>query len=252
MKDPSFVAFATQKGGAGKTTLTVLTASYLYYVKKMKVLVVDCDYPQYSVKELRDRDLQITRINKSFATTVKEQLNNLDVDPYPILMCRPEEAMGKVKALYDKCEHYDIVLFDMSGTINNPGVAKTVSLMDYIFIPVTADKIVLESSLAFAIKVRDEILTLPDSSIREMHMLWNKVDAREKTDLYDKYEIVFEEQLLTTLKTRLPDRKRYSREVGEDGDRAVFRCTLLPPDKKLLRGSGFPELLDELLGIIKL
>ena len=65
MKDPSFVAFATQKGGAGKTTLTVLTASYLYYVKKMKVLVVDCDYPQYSVKELRDRDLQITRINKS-------------------------------------------------------------------------------------------------------------------------------------------------------------------------------------------
>ena len=90
MKDPSFVAFATQKGGAGKTTLTVLTASYLYYVKKMKVLVVDCDYPQYSVKELRDRDLQITRINKSFATTVKEQLNNLDVDPYPILMCRPE------------------------------------------------------------------------------------------------------------------------------------------------------------------
>ena len=64
-----------------------------------------------------------------------------DVDPYPILMCRPEEAMGKVKALYDKGEHYDIVLFDMSGTINNPGVAKTVSLMDYIFIPVTADKI---------------------------------------------------------------------------------------------------------------
>lgn len=64
--------------------------------------------------------------------------------------------------------------------------------------------------------------------------------------------LYFEEQLLTTLKTRLPDRKRYSREVGEDGDRAVFRCTLLPPDKKLLRGSGFPELLDELLGIIKL
>ena len=95
--------------------------------------------------------------------------------------------MGKVKALYDKGEHYDIVLFDMSGTINNPGVAKTVSLMDYIFIPVTADKIVLESSLAFAIKVRDEILTLPDSSIREMHMLWNKVDAREKTDLIEGF-----------------------------------------------------------------
>ena len=31
-KEPLFIAFSTQKGGAGKTTLTVLMASYLYYV----------------------------------------------------------------------------------------------------------------------------------------------------------------------------------------------------------------------------
>ena len=36
MTDPKFVAFSTQKGGAGKTTLTVLAASYLYYVKGLK------------------------------------------------------------------------------------------------------------------------------------------------------------------------------------------------------------------------
>ena len=29
-KEPLFIAFSTQKGGAGKTTLTVLMASYLY------------------------------------------------------------------------------------------------------------------------------------------------------------------------------------------------------------------------------
>lgn len=34
-KEPLFIAFSTQKGGAGKTTLTVLMASYLYYVKGM-------------------------------------------------------------------------------------------------------------------------------------------------------------------------------------------------------------------------
>lgn len=56
MTDPKFVAFSTQKGGAGKTTLTVLAASYLYYVKGLKVLVVDCDYPQYSIEEMRQRD----------------------------------------------------------------------------------------------------------------------------------------------------------------------------------------------------
>ena len=33
MDKTKFVAFSTQKGGAGKTTLTVLMASYLHYVK---------------------------------------------------------------------------------------------------------------------------------------------------------------------------------------------------------------------------
>ena len=42
---PLYVAFSTQKGGAGKTTLTVLVASYLHYVKGYDVAVIDCDFP---------------------------------------------------------------------------------------------------------------------------------------------------------------------------------------------------------------
>ena len=45
-KTPLYVAFSTQKGGVGKTTFTVLAASYLYYLKGYDVAVVDCDYPQ--------------------------------------------------------------------------------------------------------------------------------------------------------------------------------------------------------------
>lgn len=44
-KTPLYVAFSTQKGGVGKTTFTVLAASYLYYLKGYDVAVVDCDYP---------------------------------------------------------------------------------------------------------------------------------------------------------------------------------------------------------------
>ena len=40
-KEPVYLAFSTQKGGAGKTTLTVLVASYLHYVKGYDVAVVD-------------------------------------------------------------------------------------------------------------------------------------------------------------------------------------------------------------------
>ncbi len=37
MKEATYVAISTQKGGAGKTTLTVLVASYLHYVKGYNV-----------------------------------------------------------------------------------------------------------------------------------------------------------------------------------------------------------------------
>lgn len=43
-KETLYVAFSTQKGGVGKTTFTVLVASYLYYLKGYNVAVVDCDY----------------------------------------------------------------------------------------------------------------------------------------------------------------------------------------------------------------
>lgn len=46
MSKEIFVAFATQKGGIGKTSVTVLVASYLHYVKGYNVAIVDCDYPQ--------------------------------------------------------------------------------------------------------------------------------------------------------------------------------------------------------------
>ena len=58
-KEPKYIAFSTQKGGAGKTTLTVLVASYLHYVMDYNVAVVDCDYPQHSIVEMRERDLKM-------------------------------------------------------------------------------------------------------------------------------------------------------------------------------------------------
>lgn len=45
-----FVAMSSQKGGVGKSTMTVLLAGYFHYVMGYNVAVVDCDYPQFSIK----------------------------------------------------------------------------------------------------------------------------------------------------------------------------------------------------------
>ncbi len=52
------IAFSNQKGGVGKSTMTILLASYLHYTKNLNVAVVDCDSPQYSLGNMRERDKQ--------------------------------------------------------------------------------------------------------------------------------------------------------------------------------------------------
>ena len=49
MESPTYVAFATQKGGVGKSTLTTLVASYLYYAEGVELVAVDCDSSQHSM-----------------------------------------------------------------------------------------------------------------------------------------------------------------------------------------------------------
>ena len=53
-REPLFVALSNQKGGVGKSTFTVLLASYFHYLNGYNVLVVDCDYPQHSISAMRD------------------------------------------------------------------------------------------------------------------------------------------------------------------------------------------------------
>lgn len=250
MKEPVFVAFSTQKGGAGKTTLTVLTASYLYYVRGLKVLVVDCDYPQYSIKDLRERDLKNIERNPRLQKTAFEQFARLKKKMYPIVESHPETAIEKAKDFIAKETPPDIIFFDLPGTVNNAGVIKTVATMDYVFCPITADRFVAESSLNFAAVVNESFMSTGKANLKGLYLLWNMVDGREKTNLYDVYEKVAGRAGLNVMKTYLLDSKRFRKESEEDGERYIFRSTIMPPDKALIKGSNIELLADEMLKLI--
>ena len=47
-------------------------------------------------------------------------------------------------------ENYDVIFFDFPGTINTPGMLSALAGMDYLFIPIEADRVVLESEIEFA------------------------------------------------------------------------------------------------------
>ena len=175
-KETLYVAFSTQKGGVGKTTFTVLVASYLYYLKE-------------AIK------------------TADEYLASAGSD-------------------------YDVVFFDLPGTVNSEGVINSLSGVDYIFTPIAADRVVLESSLSFAVAIHKLLVKNEACRLKGLHLFWNMVDGREKTDLYTLYE----------------------QTIGElDAQRkTVFRSTLFPADKRLVKGSNMEELITEIAYLIKL
>jgi cellulose biosynthesis protein BcsQ len=243
------VAFSTQKGGAGKTTLTVLVASYLHYVKGYNVAVIDCDFPQHSIAEMRERDLQMAMEDEHYKLMAYEQFSTLGKKAYVVIESSPENALKDANEVIEEMKP-DFLFFDLPGTINNPAVIDTLSCMDYIIAPISADRLVLESTLQYVITINDALITPGKTTIKGMYMLWNLVDGREKSELYEVYEDVIEKLGFPLFKTFLPDSKRFRREQSIS-HKALFRSTIFPADKTLVKGSNLDALIDEMLETLK-
>lgn len=251
-KEPIYVAFSTQKGGVGKSAFTVLAASYLHYTKGYNVAIVDCDYPQHSIHALREREKQQIATDEFYRQMVMNHFSALKKKNYPIICAKAEDAIATAQEFVaDDSVECDILFFDLPGTVNTKGVIETLSSVDYIFAPIIADRFVLESSLNFASKLNEAIVMNQSNRLKGIYLFWNLVDNREKTDLYSIYEEGINSLGLSVLKTTIPDSKRFRKEMSLD-KRVPFRSSLLPTDKRSLRGSNIKELIDEICLLIEL
>jgi hypothetical protein len=104
--------------------------------------------------------------------------------------------------------------------------------------------------LRFATLLNDNLITTGKSNIKELWMIWNMVDGREKTELYHAYDNAIAELGLQIMKTVIPDSKRFRKEMSEM-HRPVFRSTIFPLDRNLAKGSNVEELVNEICKIVK-
>ena len=243
-----YVAIATQKGGIGKSTVSMLLANYLHNLGGKNVGVIDCDDPQHSISDARERELLLIKNSEENKELAKDVFRKTGKRIFPVVATNPVDAIDQAEILIED-EELDIVLFDLPGTIRTKGVLNTLAKMDYIFVPISADRLVLESALQFVSNFKDNLMTTGRASAKEICLFWTMVDGREKTDIYNLYDEVIGELGITVLNTRLPDSKRFRRDFT-DPQKAVFRSTIFLPDSQLLRGSRIKELADEILGII--
>ncbi|MDR2773231.1 MAG: AAA family ATPase [Tannerella sp.] len=254
MKQTLRIAFSTQKGGAGKTTFTTLAASYLHYMRGYNVAVMDCDYPQWSVHSLRKREAEQLQMNGFYQKKALAMFEALGKGTYPVVCTRPDnDVLARAREfLASEQTEYDLLLFDLPGAINSEGVINTFLGMDYVFVPVSASRLSMESTLPFIISVNEMKSTYPQINLKGIHLFWNMVVPRSKRELYAYYENLIERFGISLLKTSIPRSLRYDTEQSIEGNTPVFLSTIFPPDRALMKESNLDLLMDEILKIINL
>lgn len=248
---PASIAVCNQKGGVGKSTFTVLLASYLHYFAGYDVLVVDCDYPQWSVHAQRERELAAVEHNDYYKLMMMRQFKATGRKIWPVVRCMPPEVFREEERIVQSGYRPRIILYDLPGTVNAEGVIRILSSLDMIFIPMKADKVVMESTLSFARSITRSIVGNPALSLRSVHLFWTMIDRRERTPLYDRYEEIIRKLGLPLMTTHIPYRSKFNKELLSDGT-GICRSTLLAPERTFAREAQIEALTEEILSLLKI
>lgn len=244
------ISFSTQKGGVGKSTMTTLLASVLHYRLGYNVLVMDCDFPQHSLTNMRERDKKTIMQNEYHKKVAMKQFQTINKKAYPIIKSKAENALERASEYVEQSVP-DVIFFDLPGTANTKGVLTTLKMMDFIFSPITADRLVVESTLGFTKAFLELPKTVEGNDNQELWLFWNQVDGREKTGLYEAYQSVIKELNLPIMETRIMDSKRFRKET-DDTSNYVFRSSLLPAETQLLKATRMDLFVEEFLKITHL
>lgn len=247
-----FVAFSSQKGGVGKSTFTTLAASTLHYRLGYNVVVFDADFPQHSLMKMKTRDLAMVMENEALKKQAYNQFMTINKKAYEIVQHRADSVLEKAEEYVNAFPvPIDVVFFDLPGTVNTPGILKALTGMHHIFTPITADRVVMESTLVFTQLLNDVIMKKGETSIKSINLFWNQVDGRESTPLYEVYNKLIEQLGFSLMQSRVKNSTRFRKESEVDS-KTVFRSTLMPPDERLMKTCQLDLFMNEFLRIIKL
>lgn len=128
------ILIGNQKGGAGKSTLTLLFANYLTQVKKRKVTVLDMDYQQsISSKAEKAKILE----NEPLYDVVPAELKI-----FPSLHSSLTNRAG------------EIIIIDLPGKMDDDGLLPVFAAADIVICPFAYDEFSVDSTILFAMVLR--------------------------------------------------------------------------------------------------
>ncbi|MBS1500693.1 MAG: ParA family protein [Bacteroidetes bacterium] len=177
------IIIGNQKGGAGKSTLTLLLANYLSLVRECKVTVLDMDYQQ--------------SISQKFEKA--KILEN--TEPYEVLAYGLQDFANLESTI--KRNPKDIVLIDLPGKLDDDGLIRVFKAADLTICPFSYDEFTFESTVPFALVLKK---INPD-----VHILFipNRIKANVKYEI--RQDVDEQLNLIGLVTTMIPDRIDFQR-----------------------------------------
>jgi len=223
------VSIYNEKGGVGKTTITVMMASFLAYGCGKRVCVLDFDYPAFHLKDLRERETLIRKTPRS-PLSIWLRDNPPPSDPYDIFSFLPGRG-GTYRPLevFTSLEEilpggYDYVLFDFPGRFSQGEPVSFIAAngyLDFVAVPMDTD-----------LQSRRSALVVSDALTRigiPVALFWNRVslsEARGDGSRFRQGAEPFLERGLEVMETGVRDIRKFSRDSSE---MAFIRSTLCFP-----------------------
>jgi chromosome partitioning protein len=126
--------FGNQKGGVGKSTLTVLSGNYLSLAKDWPVTIIDMDYQQ--------------SISQKFEKA--KVLEN--EEPYDVLPANLESFPPLIPVLTKNKK--DAILIDLPGKLDDDGLIPVFTSADLVVCPFAYDEFTFESTVLFTVVLK--------------------------------------------------------------------------------------------------
>jgi chromosome partitioning protein len=204
---PYLISFASQKGGPGKTTLSILAATYLFS-EQSQVVVLDADFPQHSFARHRQRDLHELSQSDPAHRQAQEILLEKGLVPYgisPTKVVDAAQALGIIKTSTD----LEFVLVDLPGTLNVTGIDTVLKGLDLVVIPCELEF----KSITAAMETMDYLTTLCPTL--RLGLIWTKIKKPHQQRYREEVEKAMHKLFnLRFFDYRLPDTVKISQQLS--------------------------------------
>ena len=239
---PTTIVFANQKGGAGKSTSLILTASFFYFKQDAAVFVIDADYPQHSVKGLRDSEIRALKEDDQFGRQFLKYGKTDEAGKqtiYPVLPSPMQNVFSRVDP--EKASAFEVacvpkfnteyVLIDTPGSLAVDGIADVLLSVDKIVIPLEPEQMSLASAVQFVAAITKLIEQTGAST--EIIALWNKIRIQSHADIMTSQSEYFRSRNVRVLDSYIPESVTLKR--------SETRSTVLPINISSLALTPFME-----------